>query len=1000
MEPVPVPTLRIPLATYRLQFNHQFRFVDAKMIVRYLSELGITDIYSSPYLRASEGSLHGYDIVDHNQLNPEVGSIEEYEDLVRELRVYEMGQILDIVPNHMCITNNANSWWMDVLENGPSSKYAGFFDIDWEPVKKELKAKVLLPLLGDQYGTVLERGELTLSFREGTFFLNYFDNRFPLRPKTYSHLLQHKIEDLKEHMDAENPSLMELMSIITALRNLPSHLEVDPAMIDERSREKEIVKRRLWALYTEDPVIREFVDQNIRVFNGVKDDPGSFDLLDDLSDEQAFRLSYWPVATEEINYRRFFDINNLAAIRMENPEVYAETHKLLFKLVKERKVTGLRVDHPDGLYDPSEYFHRLQRDCFEHVVLGYAEEVVEDQELPYGKAYMKSEIAKRYDEISTNDHERKPFYIVGEKILLHSERMPEEWPIFSTTGYVFLNSLNGIFVETRNGRVFEKIYSEFIRSRSDYQQMVYRNKKLVMEMAMASEINTLGHYLNRISEKNRHTRDFTLNSLVRAIVEVIALFPVYRTYINRRNVRARDRQHILLAVAKAKKRNPTINASILDFLRDILLLKLPDAMEERDRQECLDFVMRFQQITGPVMAKGLEDTTFYVYNRLTSLNEVGGSPDRFGTALETFHGQNIERTKFWPHALIASSTHDSKRSEDVRARINVLSEIPDEWKAHLVAWARLNKAKKMIVDGRAVPDRNEEYLLYQTLIGTWPISELNGNGREVFKQRIKDYMVKAMREAKVRTSWINPYTLYEEATGVFVDAILRKDPENPFLADFAVFQEKISNCGMYNSLSQTLLKITCPGIPDFYQGTELWDFSLVDPDNRRPVDYGVRMRILEGIKGEEAEATSGEFTRKLTANRADGKIKTFLVYKALNYRKAKRIVFETGEYTPLETFGVHAVSACAFARRHAASQILTIVPRFFTRLINGTDELPLGVKVWGDTVTAAPVDRAGIRYKNIFTGADVVTGYYDGVIGLSMGEVFKDFPVALLEEVG
>ena len=721
MDEKPGLTLRIPSSTYRLQFNSLFTFADAKNIIHYLSDLGITDIYASPYFKARKGSMHGYDIIDHNTLNPEIGTEEEYEGLINELNRYEMGQILDIVPNHMCIISKDNTWWMDVLENGPSSRYATFFDIDWKPVKIELKNKVLLPFLGNQYGTVLDNQELTLYFEDGLFFIGYFNERFPVRPQTYIYILQHRIRELENHIGKDSLSFMELMSIITSLKNLPSYLETSPEKINERNREKEIAKKRLWTLYCEDSEIKSFIDKNINIFNGIKGDLRSFDRLDRLIGEQVYRLSYWPVAIEEINYRRFFDINSLAALRIENPPVFEETHKFLFKLIKEGKVTGLRVDHPDGLYNPSEYFYRLQYNCFKNIMLDHVEKIKEDIQLPYGDGFIDSEILNRFNEIPNST----PFYIVGEKILIKSEKMPEEWPIISTTGYVFLNSSNGIFIETRNAKVFDEIYSRFIKSKIDYQDMVYSNKKLIMETAMASEINTLGHYLNRISEKNRHTKDFTLNSLIKVITEAIAFFPVYRTYTNGFDVKERDRQYIDLAIIKAKRKNPAINASIFDFLHNILLLRLPDIMSDDGKSECLDFVMRFQQMTGTVMAKGLEDTTFYIYNRLISLNEVGGSPDRFGTTIETFHGQNIERSKFWPHALITTSTHDTKKSEDVRARINVLSEIPYQWKERLKYWSVFNKKRKISIDGQLVPDRNEEYHLYQTLIGTWPVGSID-----------------------------------------------------------------------------------------------------------------------------------------------------------------------------------------------------------------------------------------------------------------------------------
>ncbi|MEJ2695148.1 MAG: malto-oligosyltrehalose synthase [Candidatus Sulfobium sp.] len=990
---------RIPAATYRLQFNGSFRFGDAGDIVAYLNDLGITDIYASPYLKAKKGSTHGYDIVDHNSLNPEVGTEEEYVEYVAELQKYGMGQILDIVPNHMYIESSENTLWMDVLENGPSSVYAHFFDIDWAPVKKELRNKVLLPVLGDQYGRVLDNGELRLSFDEGSFCLHYYDHRFPVVPKTYNTLLEHGIEALEECLTGEHPDLVELLSIITALNHLPPYTEMSPEKVAERHREKEIIKKRLLKLYGNSTAIKEHIDENVRIFNGVRGEPRTFDLLDELLDMQVYRLSYWRVAMEEINYRRFFDINHLAAIRMEDPEVFRETHRLIMKLIRRRRITGLRVDHPDGLYDPSEYFHRLQLSCYSQLRSGRGGDAEDDVPLA-SSPEMEPAVVVLYNDLFSPDSDRKlPFYIVGEKILIKGERIPEEWPIFSTTGYVFLNSLNGIFVETRSARAFDNIYKKFTGLNLNYQDVVYEKKKLIMEVAMSSEVNTLGHYLNRMSEKDRHTRDFTLNSLTHAILEVIAYFPVYRTYINSYDVMDRDRQYVESAVSKAKRDNPAISGSIFDFLKDVLLMRLPENIEEADKEEWLDFVMRFQQITGPVMAKGLEDTAFYVYNRLISLNEVGGAPDRFGTSIETFHGQNIERMKSWPHALIASSTHDTKRSEDVRARINVLSEMPDEWRRHLALWRRLNRKKRLLVDGQFVPDRNEEYLFYQTLVGAWPIGEMDEAGLEGFRERIRSYMLKAIREAKVNTSWVNPNTVYEDAIMVFADSVLSSGPGNQFLREFAPFQRKISHFGMFNSLSQTLLKITCPGVPDFYQGTEIWDLSLVDPDNRRPVDYGMRAEMLRRLKDREAQTSGHDLSRELTLNKETGEIKLYVTYKTLGYRRMNREIFEEGDYVPLETGGGAADHICAFARRLGDREVIVVVPRFLIRLVFEDGRLPLGPEVWEDSAVIVPFAVEGQAYRNIFTSETVKVQLKNGALCLPAPEVFANLPVALLGKV-
>lgn len=988
-------TARIPDSTYRLQFNRFFKFLDARDIIHYLHDLGISDIYASPYLGAKKGSMHGYDIVDHNVLNPEIGTTEEFDEFTTECRKYGMGQILDIVPNHMGISNE-NIWWMDLLENGPSSVFAAFFDVDWEPVKKELKDKVLLPILGVQYGAALENQEITLIFQEGAFYIDYFDHRFPVRPQTYLLVLRHDVDTLENRLGPEDPHLTEYLSIMTAIEHLPPYTEKDAEKIKECYREKEIIKKRLSDLYHESSDIMEFIDSNMRTFNGNRGEPRSFDLLDNLISEQAYRLSHWRVATEEINYRRFFDINDLAAIRMENPDVFKRTHDLIFRLVKEGKITGLRVDHPDGLYNPAKYFRRLQRECFMQKALNEDASSVQETE-------------KLYEEMLLKNEQYKPFYIIGEKILIKGERMPEDWPIFSTTGYVFLNSLNGIFIDTAHAKVFDEIYSRFIRIKLNYPDIVYEKKKQIMHASMASEINMLAHYLNRISEKNRHTRDFTLYSLRSVIVEVIAFFPVYRTYVKPSGVNDRDRKYIESSVSKAMRRNPAVSESVFNFLRDILLLNYPDYLGEDDRKEWLDFTMKFQQITGPIMAKGVEDTAFYVYNRFVSLNEVGGNPEKFGTLPEAFHGQNMERTKYWPYALITTATHDTKRGEDVRTRINVLSEIPGEWRKHLISWSKLNRKKKVVADGQRLPDRNDEYLLYQTLIGAWPVMPPlsspdeggieGGFSYEAFKKRIKEYMLKAVREAKVNSSWISPNAVYEDAMLMFIEKVMEPYPDSPFLREFLPFQKKISHYGLLNALSQTLLKITAPGVPDFYQGTEVWDFSLVDPDNRRPVDYGVRVRMLEEIKKRESGIPLAELAKELTFHKENGAIKLFLTYKALNFRRINRELFNTGEYLTAEVTGEKNNNVVAFARRIGDSTALVVAPRFFSGLVRQPEGLPFGKEVWENSLIVVPSGNEGTEYRNIFTGEIVSAKNISGAVALYLSEVLMNFPVALLEKL-
>ena len=986
--------LRIPTSTYRLQFNSRFRFTDAKEVISYLHTLGISDIYASPYFTASAGSLHGYDILDQNSLNPEIGTENDYDALIGELKQWDMGQILDIVPNHMCIEGQGNAFWMDVLENGPSSPYASFFDIDWHPVKKELENKILIPILGDQFGTVLENGELHLCFEEGFFFVTYHDHKLPIIPKTYSTILTLGIEVLEQELGGADPRLQELMSIVTALRHLPDITEQDPELIAERDREKVVVKRRLWDLYRNSSEIREFIDGNLATFNGITGDPRSFDLLEELLREQVYRISDWRVATEEINYRRFFDINSLGALRVEDQAVFETTHRLVFSLVAAKKINGLRIDHADGLQDPEEYFRRLQAACYMRIYEGTLEARRSGGNGEKGK---EASVSDTYDRVDEAGPSYKPFYIVGEKILLKSEKLPDNWPVFGTTGYDFAIQVNGLFVDTAHAKAFETLYMRFLQQHVDFQEVVYEKKKLVMQVSLSSEINTLGYGLNRISEQNRHTRDFTLNSLIKSIVEVIAHFPVYRTYINNYEVSERDHQYIESAVNRAKRRNPAISASVFDFIRDVLLLRFPDIMHEDLKALWLDFVKRFQQLTGPVMAKGVEDTAFYVYNRLVSLNEVGGSPERFGIALEAFHGQNIERCKSRPLAMLATSTHDTKRSEDVRARINVLSEIPDQWRSGLFRWSRQNRKFKLMIDGKPVPNRNEEYLLYQTLVGTWPFCPTDADEFTEFRTRIREYMLKAMREAKVTTSWISPNALHEDAVLSFIDSILKTSRHNNFLRDFEQFQRLTANCGIFNSLSQILLKITSPGIPDFYQGNELWDFSLVDPDNRRPVDYNLRKKLLDELMNLEATVGLTETARQVVSSRIDGRIKLLLTSKALNIRRGNSELFKSGRYLPLPVEGSCKEHVCAFERSINGSSILVVVPRFCSRLIQDSNELPLGPDVWQETRILQPFDTAKSSYRNIFTGEVLNLAQQDGNMSLALQDILALFPVALLE---
>jgi (1->4)-alpha-D-glucan 1-alpha-D-glucosylmutase len=947
--------------------NREFAFADAERIVPYLHALGVTDCYTSPYLKAVPGSHHGYDVVDPTVLNPELGTQGHYDAFIAALSRHGMGHLLDMVPNHMGIGASANAWWLDVLENGPSSPYAAFFDIDWHPLKLELNEKVLLPILGNQYGMSLENQEIQLGHSEGAFVIRYYDHPLPVAPESYVRILTHRLDELIGAVGAEDAHVQELQSIVTALGHLPPRCKQDSASVTERYREKEIVKKRLAAVVWESPAIARFIEERVRVFNGVKGHARSFDLLHALLDDQVYRLADWRVASEEINYRRFFDINELAALRMENPEVFQKTHALIVELIRQGAVTGLRIDHVDGLYDPGHYLRQLQASAGAPTLPGES---------------------------------RRPVFVVAEKILGATERIPEDWPVDGTTGYDFLNLLNGLFVQGANERRMSEMYTRFTGIRSRFEELAYHSKQLIMRTSMASEINVLGHHLNLLSERNRRSRDFTLNSLTHAIREIIACFPVYRTYVTsdpNAPVSDRDRAYIRLAVARAKRRNPALSGLVFDFVRDLLFKTPPDEGAATDQEPRIAFLMKFQQTTSPVTAKGVEDTAFYLYNRLLSLNEVGGDPERFGVEPGAFHEAMLDRVTRWPHTFSATSTHDAKRGEDVRARLNVLSEIPKEWRIRLRRWHRLNKKKKLLVDDQPIPDPNEEYFLYQTLVGTWPHAPMTERGRQEYHDRIQAYMTKALREAKVHTSWINPNQPYEDAVRRFITLILDQATSRAFLDDFGDFVARVSRVGVYNALAQQVVKIAAPGVPDFYQGTEFWDLSLVDPDNRRPVDYETRSRLLDELLQASAQADRRGFIEELMRTRTDGRIKLYVIMTALRYRRDHARLFLDGAYVPLDTFGLQHRHLCAFARTHEDRTVVAVVPRLVATLLPDADTLPLGTAVWGDTALGLPPGDHGPPYRNLFTGETVAPITLEGRPLLLASDLFATFPVALLE---
>ncbi|MBI3879629.1 MAG: malto-oligosyltrehalose synthase [Verrucomicrobia bacterium] len=830
-------TERIPRATYRLQLNTRFRLRDALALVPYLHELGVSHIYTSPLFKAHPGSAHCYDVCDFSQLNPDLGTEAELAELVAALRSRDMCLVVDIVPNHMGIGGPENAWWWDVLTHGPASRFAGYFDIDWSSPDPRLNAKVLMPVLADRYDRVLQRRELRIHFADGKFTLRYGEHRFPLRPES-------------------------LASLKVSVQNAGASGEDTEKLLED-------------------------LDSNPEA-------------LDALVQQQHYRLTFWPHGDSESNYRRFFNVSTLAALRIEDGHVFADMHALLRRWFEAGLVDGVRVDHPDGLRDPEQYLHRL-RDLAPHA------------------------------------------WIVVEKILQPGETLPATWPVAGTTGYDFLNRVGGLFISTAGEKPLTDFYAEFTREPTSYPAVAHEKKRRVLRELFASEVHRLTTLLLQLADRHWQLHDFTSDELREALCEVAACFGVYRTYAQAetRVVTQIDNARVHAAVAFARQQRPDLDPVLFASLHELLLLHWSGEVEG-------EFVARFQQLTGPVAGKGIEDTAFYCFNRFVSLNEVGGGPDQFGVSVETFHEVCVEAQAQRPHSMLATSTHDTKRSEDVRARLSLLSEIPDRWCDAVRRWSAMNERHRR--DGR--PDRNAEYFFYQTLVGAWPLS----------LDRALAYLGKAVNEASQHTTWTHRDAAYEDAIRAFVTGTLG-DPE--FTGDLEQFLAPLAAPAQINSLAQTLLKLTAPGVPDIYQGDELWDFSLVDPDNRRPVDFGLRCRLLSGLPSLKAEAA--------WRRRSEGVPKLFLIQRALNLRRRNPDWFARGNYEPILARGRKADHVVAFSR---AGHAVTVVPR-----------LILGVKGdWADTA----LDLLPGEWRNEFTDEHLRSA------SVNLAELFQKFPVALL----
>ena len=1006
---------RLPLATYRLQLFKGFDFRKAAEVVPYLADLGVSDLYSSPILRASPGSSHGYDVLDHTQLNPELGGRRAFDALAEALRVRGLGLLLDIVPNHMAIGSDNPLWW-DLLENGPAALSARFFDIEFRPVKEELADKVLVPLLGDRFGAVLESGQLKLALEGGAFEISYFDQRFPVNPRTYPQILSLRLDELSARLPGSH-DVDELKSVLTAVEHLPQRHEREPARQEERRREKEVIKRRLASLYETSAEVRSFIQENVRLFNGEPGKPRSFDWLDRLLAAQAYRLAWWRVSSEEINYRRFFDINTLAAIRVEDPVVFESVHQVPLQLVAEGKVTGLRIDHPDGLALPSRYFRLLQEARVLQLVRARFDE--ERRRGGEGPAWeelsqaVREELAHEVDAAGAASPLFRPIYVVAEKILARTEELPPSWAVGGTTGYDFLNSLNGLFVQRENEEAITRIYHRFLGREVNFEELVYEKKKLILYTALAAEMNLLARQLSRISEHNRWTRDFTLYSLRTALIEIVASFPVYRTYVDDRgHVDERDRRYIELAVAKAKRRNPVENAAIYDFIKRILLQRFEAHVAEEERPLQLSFALKLQQMLGPVMAKGLEDTAFYLYNRLLSLNEVGGAPRVFGNTVEAFHSSNEIRARSFSRSLLATSTHDTKRGEDTRARIDALSELPREWRSALFSFSRRTESLRRGVeeDGetRKAPDQNELMLFWQTLLGVWPLPPPGTDPLVLpppaemarLRERMQAYLFKAIKEAKVNTSWIQDEPAWEGAVTGFVGEVLSLPPRHLLWKAFLPFARRIALIGLHNSLSQLALKLTAPGVPDFYQGTELWDLSLVDPDNRRPVDFAPRARMLSELRERLARPQPEARARLLSevlGSWEDGRIKLLLTNLFLLLRRDHPGLFGEGGYRALTPSGPRADRLVGFAREQGRELCITVAPRLVAGLLEGdARSARLPAEKFAGTLLPVPGLRPGDRVRDALTlELRTLRESEQGAV-LAVDDLFSTLPVAVL----
>ena len=917
MLPLPV---RIPTATYRFQFTPEFGFDQARDLVPYLSRLGISEVYASPLFQASSSSTHGYDVNDPNQFSAALGGKEGFEKFSKALKAEDLGLLVDFVPNHMGIDGEFNWRWQDVLENGENSRFARYFDIEWQPRLDRLKDRVLVPILGAHYGAVLEKGELALSYAEGRFFIRYFRFRLPLRPHSYGAVLQ----EIMAQLPADDDRRALLRSLSDAFENLPAEDTEQREVLLHKTRD------RLRDLLASDDLLQARLEQVLKKFNGIPGDPATVESLHALLESQHYRLAFWKVGAHEVNYRRFFAVDTLVGLKMEEPEVFDATHRLLGELVSRNAISGIRLDHIDGLWNPAQYLERL------------------------------AELVRR------KLNGGGPLYTLVEKILAAEETLPAKWAVHGTTGYEFCANLIELFLDRADEPAWTRIYCDFTGERASSPDLTYQDKLFVLQEIFPNAIIGLANELDALIDSDWHWRDLSLHEIETGLLHLLACLPVYRTYRAPGQTMVEDeKKWVRQAVHQAITRNPCLDPTGLRFLASVVMGDYPPAGASAEQKQAFaNWVCKLQQATGAVMAKSVEDTHFYRYVRMFGANEVGSHPSRFGQPVEEFHRINQQRLEQAPLNLLATSTHDTKISEDCRARLFALAELPAEWEAHLNAWHRITQALRHDVDGREAPDRQEEYLLYQLLLAAWPLGMQSPD--DAFRQRIQSCFHKAQAEAKRNTTWTYPHKSWETATGSFIEAVLSSEE---FLRDFVPFAERIAARGMTYSLAQTVLKLTSPGVPDIYQGNELWDFSLVDPDNRRAVDYEARKALLEKLDQRTPD--------DLWNNWTDGAIKMKIIQSILTYRREFPQVFTQGQYEPLEVRGGRAAEVIAFLRKHEGTEVLVVVPR---RLGQGEG--------WGDT--RLPLGPS--RWKNILTGAPLeVTGE-----DVSLSKIFASWPLAVL----